>query len=195
MCDTVAIVEPGRVIFAKNSDRDPNEAQYLDWYPRMVHPPDSVVRCTWLEIPQVRETRAVLLSRPFWMWGAEMGANEDGVAIGNEAVFTNQPYASTGLTGMDLLRLALERARSAREACSIITSLIETYGQGGGCGYEKKKLTYHNSFIIVDRGGGYVLETAGRHWACEPIQGVAVISNGLILPGFAEKYGDRLKRR
>ena len=193
MCDTVAIVEPGRVVFAKNSDRDPNEAQFPDWYPRCTYPADSVVRCTWLEIPQVRETRAVLLSRPFWMWGAEIGANEDGVVIGNEAVFTNQPYAPTGLTGMDLLRLALERARNARDACRVITSLLETHGQGGGCGYENRRFTYHNSFIVVDRGGGYVLETAGRHWACEPIQGVAAISNGLMLPGFFFFYRDRFK--
>jgi secernin len=59
----------------------------------------------------------VLLAKPFWIWGAEMGANEHGIAIGNEAVFTKIPYdKQPGLIGMDSLRLALERAHTARRA-------------------------------------------------------------------------------
>lgn len=196
VCDTMVRVEDGRVLFAKNSDRDPNESQLLEWHPAQHHDPGSSVHCTYLEVPQVVRTNAVLLSRPFWMWGAEMGTNEHGVTIGNEAVFTRAPYAKTGLTGMDLLRLALERAADIDEAVRVLTDLLETYGQGGGCGHEDRSFTYHNSFLIADPYGALVLETAGEHWAVEEVTaGARSISNGLTIASFARRYADHLRTR
>lgn len=185
MCDTVVataeVTADGITVFGKNSDREPNEAHHLVRIPAADHPPDSRVKCTFIDIPQVKHTYAVLLAKPFWIWGAEMGANEHGVVIGNEAVFTKVPYEKKGaLIGMDFLRLALERASTAHEAVMIITELLAEYGQGGNCGFQHK-IYYHNSFIIADSHDAWVLETAGRHWAARQIKGVYTISNGLTI--------------
>lgn len=196
MCDTIVVVGPDGVLFAKNSDRDANEAQLPEWHPAADHTDGTMLRCTHIEIQQAPHTNAVLISRPFWMWGAEIGANEHGVVIGNEAVFTDQPYAKTGLTGMDLLRLALERASTRDEAVGVIVDLLETHGQGGGCGFEDPDFTYHNSFIVADPEGATVLETAGAKWATENvIQGERTISNGLTIPDFAAAHRDKLRTK
>jgi secernin len=65
-------------LFGKNSDREPNEVQLVVYNPAQDYPADSVVRLTYIEIPQVEHTHATMLSKPFWMWGAEMGSNEHG---------------------------------------------------------------------------------------------------------------------
>lgn len=65
----------------------------------------SPLQCTYLEIEQVERTHAVVLSRPAWLWGAEMGANEHGVCVGNEGVWTREPVGEDeALLGMDLVR-------------------------------------------------------------------------------------------
>lgn len=194
MCDTVVNVGTNGVLFAKNSDRDANESQLLEWHPAVEHQEPASLRCTWIEIPQVERTNAVLLSRPWWMWGAEMGANEHGLVIGNEAVFTTEPQGEPALLGMDMLRLALERARDAAGAAAVIVELLERHGQGGPCSYERPGFTYHNSFLIADPQGAIVLETAGNEWASEYVtRGARSISNGLTIPGFAEKYTKRVR--
>lgn len=171
----------GAVWFAKNSDREPGEAQVIEHLPRLNHHTTKTLQCTYLEIPQASETNEVLLSRPFWMWGAEIGSNEHGVTIGNEAVWTKVPIEKTGLTGMDLLRLALERTTTAREALELITGFLKTYGQGGACGYRNKNFRYHNSFIIADPVEAWVLETAGPFWAAEKVRSIRTISNVLSI--------------
>ena len=196
MCDTLVSLTDDGVLFAKNSDRDPNESQPLRWHGAADHAPGAEVACTWTTIPQVAHTHATVLSQPWWLWGAEMGANEHGVVIGNEAVFTKRPKGEAGLLGMDLLRLALERAATAAEAVEVIVTLLERHGQGGPCSHEHPDFTYHNSFLVADPHGAVVVETADVHWATEEVRGPGrAISNGLTIAGFAEAHADRLKGR
>lgn len=194
MCDTLVSVTEEGLLFAKNSDRDANEAQPLEWIGPATHPAGATVACTWIEIPQVDATNGLVISRPWWMWGAEMGANEHGVVIGNEAVFTTAQSTEPALLGMDLLRLALERAATAEQAVSVIVDLLERHGQGGACSYERPGFTYDNSFLVADPNGAIVLETAGRSWATEVVRTRSrAISNGLTISGFAEAHSRRLR--
>lgn len=153
MCDTLVSITDEGVLCAKNSDRDPNEAQVPRWVPAADHPAGSRLRCTWIDIPQAPHTNAVLISQPWWMWGAEMGTNEHGLTIGNEAVFTHEPKGDAALLGMDLVRLGLERATGADEAVEVIVTLLERHGQGGSASHEHPGFTYHNSFLIADPDG------------------------------------------
>lgn len=200
MCDTMVSLTDDGVLFAKNSDRDPNEAQVLRWVPAGRHQAGELLPCTWIAIPQVAHTHAVLLSQPWWMWGAEMGANEHGVVIGNEAVFTRELRRGggrePGLLGMDLLRLALERAATAPDAVGVIVELLERHGQGGSCSHDHPRLRYDNSFLVADPDGAVVLETAGRSWATETVTGGGrSISNGLTIERFAAAHADSLRDR
>ncbi len=160
----------GAVHFAKNSDRPAAECQPLTQVPRRQHPVDARVRCTYVEIPQPRETARVIGSRPFWCWGFEHGVNEYGVAIGNHTVFTKDTLAEPGLIGMDLVRLGLERGRNAADAVGVMTELIERYGQGGS-GYHDKNWPYHNSFLVADSNTAFIVETSDRRWAIRQVNG------------------------
>ena len=185
MCDTLGKLGHNFAFFAKNSDRSPNEVQIMEYHPA-VQNLGGQVQCTYITIPQVASTYAVLLSRPDWMWGAEMGVNEWGLCIGNEAVFTKGAYGKTGLTGMDMVRLGLERSKTAEEALRLLIELLETYGQGGNCGFDHD-FYYDNAFLIMDLSNIYVLETAGKQWVYKRCDS-ASISNRLSIGAEGDGY-------
>ncbi len=200
MCDTLVALPSatadGSVIFAKNSDRPVDEAQSIRRYARSSHSSAATLRCTYIEIPQAKVTAAVLLSQPDWMWGAEMGTNEHGLVIGNEAVWTQAPLGPPALLGMDLVRLGLERAHSATEGASVITRLLEEHGQGGACAEGDPSFTYHNSFLLADAREAWVVETADRDWVAERVtSGIRNISNGLSIRGGHDMSSENLEGR
>jgi len=183
-CDTwVALgnsTKDGSVIMGKNSDRPSVEAQPLVFHPRQHHKMGEKVQCTHIEIPQVEETYAHIGSKIWWTFGYEHGLNEWGVTIGNEAEGSRVPSQDIGLLGMDLVRLALERGKSAYEAMHVILELLAAFGQGGGCemaGQWDENASYHNSFIIADPEEAWVLETAGIYWIAKKVEDVWAISN------------------
>lgn len=180
-CDTMVALgnstASGNLIFAKNSDRPVTEAQPLVTIPAADYEAGSKVQCTYIQIPQVKHTYRIIGSKPFWIWGFEHGMNEHNVVIGNEAVWAREPEERENrLLGMDMLRLALERSRTAYEALHVITDLLETYGQGGNAALHMDH-RYNNSFLIADRNEAWVLDTCGRRWVARKVKDVAGISN------------------
>lgn len=164
-------------ILAKNSDRPTGEPQPLCFYEGKEYPDGAMVQTTHMAIPQVSKTYSVVGSRPYWIYGFEMGFNEMGVIIGNEAEGSRMdPEEQDGLLGMDILRLALERAATAREAITVITDLLKKYGQKANANPLTYR-TYENTYLIVDKDECWILETAGREWAAKQVKTMQGISN------------------
>lgn len=180
-CDTFAAQGPatadGGVILAKNSDRPEDERQRYVLFDGARHPKGTMLRVQYMEIPQAPETYRVVGAQPLWLWGFEHGVNEWGVAIGNEAIYTKADVQKVGLLGMDLVRIGLERARTAKEAVDIIGRLVEQYGIGGSA-REHDPYYYDNGFLIADPNEVWHLETVGRHWVARKVtEPVYAISN------------------
>lgn len=192
-CDTFAVsaahTSYGSTLLGKNSDRPARESQPLHWFSSRRG--NSRLRLAYVEIDDVAETIPHLGSSPYWCWGHETGVNQHGVAIGNEALFTTDLAANVvrhrsgdepepGILGMELLRIALERAQSARGAIDVMTNLVERYGQWGAGtpSTDRAQAAYDNSYLVADPHEIWVLETTGHHWAAKQVDEPAhAISN------------------
>ena len=191
MCDCLVALPrataEGRTIFAKNSDRPPDEPQRIEWLPP--EDEDGPVRATYIEVEAATETVGALVSRPWWLWGVEHGVNEAGVAIGNETIYTtlDPRGAPPALVGMDLVRFGLQRATTARAALEVMVGLLERYGQGGS-GHVNADRPYWSSFLVADPAEAWVLETSGTAWAAEWVGGTRAISNRTTIPAFDAEH-------
>jgi secernin len=180
MCDTLCAPGPRGMVFAKNSDRPPGEVQVV-WPAGRRATAGCTLRTQYLRIGDTG-AHAALLSCPTWLWGAEHGVNEHAVAIGNERVATTHDVraAAPALIGMDLVRLGLERARSAEEAVEVMGALVEAHGQGGIADAAHQD-AYDSSFLVADPDHAFVLDTAGSVHASASFPAGTAISNRLTL--------------
>lgn len=184
-CDTMVALgdatRSGQIVFAKNSDRPASECQPLELHERRSHSAGAVTRCQFVELSEADTTHRHVGSRPIWCWGYEHGFNEHQVVIGNEALHSHLPPArEPKLIGMELLRLGLERGRTAQEAVAVMTDLISRYGQGvfeNDAGVR----TYDNGYIVADPREAYVIETAGHEWAVKQTQAHSLLTDFMSL--------------
>ena len=189
MCDTLCSLpgnnsDPNVGLFGKNSDRDPNEIQVMEFYPRVSR--EGRVNATYIEVECEGDVNAILISRPLWMWGAEMGVNEKGVAIGNEAIFSNPKNKKKGLLGMDLLRLGLERGKDSLSAAHTIVEYLEKYGQGGS-NEQFRDEYYNNSYLITDGKRALELYIIGDEYLLREVKRFDTISNSVARERDSEK--------
>jgi dipeptidase len=165
-----------QTLFAKNSDRPANECQPLERHERQTHAPGTITHCQFVQLPQAPATYRHIGSRPYWCWGYEHGFNEHQVVIGNEGLRSRIQTTEPKLVGMELLRLGLERARTAAEAVEVITDLVTRYGQGISAVLPDAG-RYDNGYLVADPREAYIVETAGHHWAVKPVEKTVGISN------------------
>lgn len=173
-CDTFLAqgeaTKSGKMLFGKNSDRYMGEAANVVYFPAKDYPDGSKLKISQHEIEQAEHTNALLGLQPYYIWGLEIGVNEYGVSIGNEAEHSPVPPDIEGILGMDLVRLGLERGKTAEEALNVITSLIDKYSEGGVCSPNGPGADYNNTFIIADGKEAWVLETLRNQWVAKRIK-------------------------
>jgi hypothetical protein len=191
VCDCLVALGPatvdGHTLFAKNSDRPPAEEQVAEWFPARR---ETSTRATYVEVDNPgNETIGFIGSRPAWMWGVEHGVNEAGVAAGNATIYTMldpRPFPD-GVTGMDIVRLALERTTNAASAVELIGDLLARYGQGGS-GHEHGHRPYWSSFLVADPAEAFVIETSGAEFATEAVTRTRATSNRTTIAGFDDAH-------
>ncbi|MBM4069140.1 MAG: hypothetical protein FJ271_09380 [Planctomycetes bacterium] len=133
----------------------------------------------FIQLPQVRQTFSILGSQPPGTWGLSHGLNEHHLAAGCANWDSRIPCSQPGLTGTDLVRLVLERCKSARQGFEQLTGFITRHGQGrfaqdaGG--------RDDHVFLIADPHEAFLVEAAGNSWASIECHDVRAVSDAAMI--------------
>jgi secernin len=162
----------GQTLFGHNGSRPADEGQALHRQPARAHACGETLCFGPLTLAQVRQTHAVVGWQATGRWGYRHGVNEHRVVAGCNPIRARLQSDGPGLTGPDLVRLALERASNARQARDVILDLVSRYGQTATAGEEP-----NSTFLVADVREAFVLETAGNHWAEQEVHAVRAVSD------------------
>lgn len=179
-CDVVVALGQATVdgvtLFGQNCDQPAGHYPALCRTPAVAHAGDEWIRTPRWELPQARQTYTVLASRPPSAWGYTHGINENHLAVGCIPLRNKIPCRDDGLLGTDLVRLSLERCRTARQAMDLLGSLVERHGQRVWADSDPEDAG-DNVFMLADPEEAVVFETAGNHWVSQNILQVRAASN------------------
>jgi dipeptidase len=153
----------GHTLFGHNSEQAAHACPSLQLVRGRSFVFGEKVQTSSLELPQARVTYTILGSRPHGAWGLQHGVNEHGVAAGRVPLGTRVAGTGPGLRGTDLVRLALERSQTARQAVDLLTDLVSRHGQAPEYGADG------NAFLVADGGAAFVVEAAGRYWVFQEV--------------------------
>lgn len=151
-------VAGGGTIIAKNRDQSIQTLSEVTVEEAARHTKDDLYQAAYIKIPQAAETYRFVGSRTAGRWGYGMGVNEHGVsASDNDANSRDYLQFTESLHDNDVIRLILERAKTAREGVDVVAGLVEEYGQAwNGIMFE-----------IGDKDELWIVEVTGKRWAAK----------------------------
>lgn len=160
----------GSVILAHNEDLANYCAHHFVYVPHAKHAQGAMITTLWgAKIPQVAETYGYsatkIFDKAYAPGDITSGINEHQVAVANNMSYRRDAPAELPTEGRviwtELTQLALERAKTAREAVRIIGDMVHTYKLGSDSGA---------IFAVTDGTEGWWVEvTLEGQWVAQRV--------------------------
>lgn len=145
-------------IIAKNRDLGSQTLSEIGLHQASTHPEGAIYKAAYIDIPEAQQTYKFIGSRSAGRWGYGMGVNEHQVMVAdNDAPSRDLLGFTESLHDNDLVRILLERAKTAREAVDVIAAIVPQFGQAwNGIIYE-----------IGDPNELWVVAITGPRWVAK----------------------------